>query len=332
MATLRGRRRLRLDDGGPLDAGGPGVGVHRLRGRRRLLAVADLERRHVEALFDLDDLERAGELGRGRRPPVRVLVHALEQQAPQRVRHVATLEGGGPGPPDAVDEVDAAVRSPRNLERRSAGQQGVQRRGQRVDVRALVGQPRTRNHLGRRPRDRHALRFELALVGSGVLTLFDVAGYTNDDLHLTYSWTRTFATDFGAAALAVFVGTLFTLQGRRTGLFRLAGIGLVVCAVAGVATRFLPGALLFVELASQFTTICLFTLASFGHGRTQGTLALTSFVVVATVLNFLAPLVTRALPPFVTVGVCALGAAAIAVFYFVSGNATEERAGFDLTS
>ena len=40
------------------------------------------------------------------------------------------------------------------------------------------------------------------------------------------------------------------------------------------------------------------------------------FVGVATVVNFLAPLVTRMLPPVVTVGVGALAAAAIAVFYF----------------
>ncbi len=172
----------------------------------------------------------------------------------------------------------------------------------------------------------------LALVGSGLLSLLDVAGYTNSELHLAYSWSRILGTDFGAAALALVAGTLFSLQGRRTGLFRLAGIGLAVCAVASVVMNFLPGALLLVELASQFTTICLFTLASFGHGRTQGTIALSSFVAVGTVMNFLAPLVTRLLPPFVTLGVCALGAAAIAVFYFVSGNGTEERSGFDLTS
>ena len=172
----------------------------------------------------------------------------------------------------------------------------------------------------------------LALVGSGVLTLVDVARYTNSDLHLSYSWSRTLGTDLGAAALALFVGTLFTFQGRRTGLFRLAGIGLAVCAVAAVAMSFFPGALLFVELASEFATICLFTLASFGHGRTQGTIALTSFVAVGTVLNFLGPLVARAVPPFVTIAICALAAAAIAVFYFVTGNGTEERSGFDLTS
>lgn len=172
----------------------------------------------------------------------------------------------------------------------------------------------------------------LALVGSGVLGLIDVAGYTNNELHLPYTWSRGLATDFGAAALALLAGTLFSLQGRRTGLFRLAGIGLGVCAVASVVMSFLPGALLVVELASQFTTICLFTLASFGHGRTQGTIALTSFVAVGTVLNFLGPLVARAVPPFVTIAICALAAAAIAVFYFVTGNGTEERSGFDLTS
>lgn len=171
----------------------------------------------------------------------------------------------------------------------------------------------------------------LALAGSGVLTLLDVAGYTSDD-RLPYSWQRTLATDGGGMALALFAGTLFSLQGRRTGLFRLAGIGLAVCAVGALAMLLFPGALLFVELAGQFTTICLFTLAAFGHGRTQGTLVLTSFVGVATVVNFLAPLVTRMLPPVVTVGVGALAAAAIAVFYFVNGNGSEERAGFDLTS
>jgi hypothetical protein len=87
-----------------------------------------------------------------------------------------------------------------------------------------------------------------------------------------------------------------------------------------------------VELASQFTTICLFTLAAFGHGRTQGTITLTSFVAVGTVMNFLGPLVARAVPPFVTLAVCALAALATAAFYFVSGNGTEERSGFDLTS
>lgn len=172
----------------------------------------------------------------------------------------------------------------------------------------------------------------LALAGSGLLALLDVAGFMNDEIHLAHSWSRGLATDFGAAALAFGAGTLFSLQGRRTGLFRLAGIGLAVCAVASVVMSFFAGALLFVELANQFTTICLFALASFGHGRTQGTIALSSFVAVGTFVNFLAPLVTRMLPPFVTLGVCALGAAALAIFYFVSGDGSEERAGFDLTS
>jgi hypothetical protein len=49
-------------------------------------------------------------------------------------------------------------------------------------------------------------------------------------------------------------------------------------------------------------------------------------------MNFLGPLVARAVPPFVTLAVCALAALATAAFYFVSGNGTEERSGFDLTS
>ena len=144
---------------------GPVVVVTAAAGRRALgladerrvtLLVEDDDRRAAQPLLLLDRLQRPGELERRRRSVRGVLGHRLGQQALETGRHVLATRRGRRGAPDPRHQRIRRVVTARDLERRTADEQLPQRRGERVDVGALVAVALAVEHLRRGPRHRDA--------------------------------------------------------------------------------------------------------------------------------------------------------------------------------
>ena len=154
VAVRRGRARLRLDDVHGTCARGVASSSSDVAALRR--EVRHLDGRGRVAELELDALQGAGELDRGRVAVVAAHRHALREHRGEAARHVGAVDRRDRAALDAADEVERAVRPAGDLERRAAGEQRVHGRREREHVAALVGPGVVLEHLGRRPRHAHA--------------------------------------------------------------------------------------------------------------------------------------------------------------------------------
>ena len=148
---------LRFDRDDAADAGQLAVDI-RILGVLIWSVVEDVDRGDGVRELDLHALQGTGERDGGLEAVAGALGHRSLEHRLQRRRGVGALQARHRLAFDPLDEIGAAVAAAGLLERRPAGQQGVHRRAEGVDVGRdarlwLVGE-----RLRRRPRNRHAGR------------------------------------------------------------------------------------------------------------------------------------------------------------------------------